>query len=932
MKHRCTEALQRSQLWDRGHLSRQDFSRWGWRLSSSWGKPGQGWANQGRSSNGAEKDEKDTPTNLNIKVDGEDKIHFGMDGKDMMRRFEAIRQELEKDPYTAIFGTRMQRNVFSLGWFKDAPYHSSSDKTPPRPRTTERPNGSVGLPKAGKNDTTTERKSTGTFVAKHKPDVLNQGANTHYEGVASEPSKSDNDYDIDPITLRKVWPKKPCEQYPQVSDPVYDSSVDIPVKPLAGRGEKSRGAYASNASRPGKNNIDEVVIYKDNGSKAPSATQPRETSSGQGCSPHTAKDNRSFVESRSEPTNRSSQEWLVQEGFGQHLDRQRTRTETSKQSSNEPAPFRPSNKTSLIQTEQGYEPKRLSYDVNESKAEDLDLLRSSDVRAASGIIRRPRRETALQRQWRRKQLERDFRNNQTDLGLLREEAMPGKGLERANKILGDIKVDKSDLKGEVSSVFDTTDPSLGTSATKQLENRVQHQEILHAADLQAREAAKPRSIYETHKDEAIQRRQQPQAADLLGEGDMSANVSEFVNRARWYKNKAPHASQSVQLIKSQVDVTEEQSQGLLEKTDTNLPTKSEPHVPANAGVMRGSDDAVSSGLREYEEKIGPLAYKFGMGSDTLEADLIKQSEDRSLCDSLQVDSVPGSPDDSMSETQCLSRKASDRSMEWLTAMTIRRSQLISTRIEESRMTLCWVREELDKIKNDRSSRLASLKSGPGAMYKILAYDWYTGKMTTADTTSSHGRKEKALSPSSVLLRINRPTKFFPYITSMQADGYEIVSGKDDMLVFQKMRDATVALPGTSSNTEPEPFANQTQPLMASTQDQSQRGTSATSSPSPIVNTTVFPPPLSQQPSPKPSAASASNKVTREEDVFSASSRKWQDTTNHNDNTSSKKGGIRKAGRRVLWVGIWTAGCAYAVGVVAEYFRTGGANGLGPQGF
>jgi hypothetical protein len=39
-----------------------------------------------------------------------------------------------------------------------------------------------------------------------------------------------------------------------------------------------------------------------------------------------------------------------------------------------------------------------------------------------------------------------------------------------------------------------------------------------------------------------------------------------------------------------------------------------------------------------------------------------------------------------------------------------------------------------------------------------------------------------------------------------------------------------------------------------------------------------------------------------------------------------------AGKRVLIGGAWVAGISYALGVVGEYFTTGGVDGKGPTGF
>jgi len=65
-------------------------------------------------------------------------------------------------------------------------------------------------------------------------------------------------------------------------------------------------------------------------------------------------------------------------------------------------------------------------------------------------------------------------------------------------------------------------------------------------------------------------------------------------------------------------------------------------------------------------------------------------------------------------------------------------------------------------------------------------------------------------------------------------------------------------------------------------------------------------------------------VRREEPVFSGKAN-WSE----NDQKTGKKPGLAK---RVLFGGAVFGGVSYAIGVVAEYFKSGGSDGLGPQGF
>jgi hypothetical protein len=70
-------------------------------------------------------------------------------------------------------------------------------------------------------------------------------------------------------------------------------------------------------------------------------------------------------------------------------------------------------------------------------------------------------------------------------------------------------------------------------------------------------------------------------------------------------------------------------------------------------------------------------------------------------------------------------------------------------------------------------------------------------------------------------------------------------------------------------------------------------------------------------------------VRREEPVFSGRGNGWQE---QEDGTERSGRRAKKAGRGLLIGAAWVAACSYAVGVVAEFFKTGGSDGKGPVGF
>lgn len=73
-------------------------------------------------------------------------------------------------------------------------------------------------------------------------------------------------------------------------------------------------------------------------------------------------------------------------------------------------------------------------------------------------------------------------------------------------------------------------------------------------------------------------------------------------------------------------------------------------------------------------------------------------------------------------------------------------------------------------------------------YRLLAYDPATMDMKTAETTSSTP-PAKIMNLEEATLGLNAPAIFLPYVDDMRRDGYEIVSGGGDVLLFRKVGEA-----------------------------------------------------------------------------------------------------------------------------------------------
>jgi hypothetical protein len=202
------------------------------------------------------------------------------------------------------------------------------------------------------------------------------------------------------------------------------------------------------------------------------------------------------------------------------------------------------------------------------------------------------------------------------------------------------------------------------------------------------------------------------------------------------------------------------------------------------------------------------------------------------------------------------------------------------------------------------------------VYKILAYDPTMQSISVAETTSIVTDSSQALTPAEVLLRLSNPAKFFPHFGPLQSQGYEIISGSGDVLVFRKVRAASpIKAAEAASNAALDRKKKVTNPIDGM-QTSPVAATGNFASPTGFVNHDLPQGSETFQP------FKSNIDVRREEAVFSGKSN-WQ------EGARPKKGSRAK---KIVIGAAWVAACSYAVGVVAEFFRTGGVNGIGPQGF
>ena len=195
---------------------------------------------------------------------------------------------------------------------------------------------------------------------------------------------------------------------------------------------------------------------------------------------------------------------------------------------------------------------------------------------------------------------------------------------------------------------------------------------------------------------------------------------------------------------------------------------------------------------------------------------------------------------------------------------------------------------------------ASKETKEPTLYKILAYDPTMQTIDVAETTSFVKDSAQPLSPADVMLRLSNPSKFFPHFKPLQDQGFEIVSGSGDVLVFRKVREGIEA--NSSGNVNPiDMMGRRVVPDMGNF-----------ASPTGFVN---YDYPIEDESSYTSSCSEEGNSGGRRASAGQQRTEKFSE-----EPVKARKGGfIKKTAAGVAWL----AGTAYGVGVVAEFVKNRG---------
>lgn len=226
-------------------------------------------------------------------------------------------------------------------------------------------------------------------------------------------------------------------------------------------------------------------------------------------------------------------------------------------------------------------------------------------------------------------------------------------------------------------------------------------------------------------------------------------------------------------------------------------------------------------------------------------------------------------------------------------------------------TFVKIHSRTAKADSDAVDKAAAPAPDEGStVYKILAYDPATQTISVAETASTVHDVATPLTPAKALLQLSHPTKFFPHFRPLEAQGFEIVSGSGDVLVFRKTRGIKQAA-ASSINPIDKTGVEDVSPSTAA-RSASPTGCLKPDELQPHQSSAALATAAADPPTPR---FRSNIDVRRVEPVFSGAKANV-------DEAEKSKPGIVK---RMVVGATWVAGVSYALGLVGEQLTGTGSS-------
>ena len=240
----------------------------------------------------------------------------------------------------------------------------------------------------------------------------------------------------------------------------------------------------------------------------------------------------------------------------------------------------------------------------------------------------------------------------------------------------------------------------------------------------------------------------------LGEGDMPENVHEFAARDRWYKKKAPHATEQDARLSEKRREKESHGHSLARKIkaiyeDTHGSIDvNHRQLVLHPGMEGKEDSAVQRGLQEYD----------------------------GLHTTMQNPTFNFVFDNTFDHTSTNNKPKPDG-----------RANLADFTTKQIKPPIA---SEPARPAPPVAAQVSITPMPSRNIYKILALNHSTHEVTSVTTTSSlHEHSSLPRSASAILSHLSYPANFIPHLEALEGTDFELIAGNRNMLLYKKINKA-----------------------------------------------------------------------------------------------------------------------------------------------
>ena len=487
----------------------------------------------------------------------------------------------------------------------------------------------------------------------------------------------------------------------------------------------------------------------------------------------------------------------------------------------------------------------LEYTAAENKTEDIDLLRASDVRAASGRLRRPPTVSVDGATQRRSELEGDFNKaQQKHSAEIRSVLSPRSRLEKAKPEVANAGQLSSSSNGASKLSLEQSTTSLSArseaSSVKEVGLRdfdkdrafqdlyntlKQHVEsstdLLKAAKERildrrlANEVSSCRQAFDKFENQkkhfpttsttAIlsnnswkQKIMQQTAWQRAREADLVREIRKIyedrygIINAK-HKQEAPKTG-TQSLETDEKSLTQKTSDQELKKHSSDpIPTSTEAHQEA---FLLASTPVVDLPLDlQAEETTSPA------GKTTSQPE---KTTSQPGTTTLQPEKTTSRSESAASQLESVrSRQTSLR--DFISAL----SSATNGQTPEPGIISPLVKESESNVQNKGDVMETVEPEAVSYSYRVLAMDRTRQEVMIAKTTSSiHQKSSPPRSASDILTHLDQPYKYFEFMDNLESEGYQLAAGARNMLVYRKPVELRPDAAGADTKSQSDPQLSQ----------------------------------------------------------------------------------------------------------------------------